>query len=146
MVRGFSRRPGPDHPLLFVDADDIPVPVLPPQPRAAAALAPFSAVLAAAQTTTLAELDQHSVGREVLVGGERRRGDAGLTVDVVLDDGTAVMPVTVSTRASRVLRDALQARFVLVTATLRNTDGMLHLDVAHAVDLRALAREWASRR
>ena len=146
MPRRLSRRAGPEHPVLFVDAGDFPPPPpMPPRPRAADALAPFRALLAAAETARLDELDVRRVGGAVLVAGERRPAEALLGGDALLDDGTAVLPIIVPARASRVLRAALTARFVLISGTLRSTEGVLAIEPDECADLRALAREWRGR-
>lgn len=146
MARRLSRRAGPEHPVLFVDGDDIPEPVLPPQPRAAEALAPYSALLAAAEAVPLGELDARSTGRTVLVGGERRPPDAQLTGEALLDDGTAVVPLVLGRAASRALRSALTTRYLLITGVVRDIRGILVIEPTEAADLRVLARDWSSRR
>jgi len=143
MARRLSRRPGPDHPLLFVNASDIPIPLGPPRPRATAALAPYTALLAAAETTALSDLDERSTGRTVLVGGERRPAEAMLAGDALLDDGTAVVPLVINDRAPRSLRSGLEARYLLITGTVREIDGTLAIEPVEVADLRALARDWA---
>ncbi|MBA4247152.1 MAG: hypothetical protein C0444_02505 [Microbacterium sp.] len=140
-----SRRASAEHPLLFIDATDIPpapLIVRPPTPRANESLSPFRALLAAAETSPLAELDDRHIGRSVLVGGERRAREGLMTADALLDDGTAVMPLVLSARASRTIRAALSGRFVLVSGTVRDVDGSLHIEPDEIADLRALAREW----
>ena len=140
MGRWNSRRAGPEHPMLFVHARDIPVPVEPPRPQAGAALEPFQQVLGAAEAEPLALLGPSSLGRSVVAGGERRRPDPVLGGDALLDDGGAVLPLRLPARAPRALRDRLSARFVLVRGTLREHEGHLALEVDEAVDLRELAR------
>lgn len=145
MPRRLSRRAGPEHPVLFVDADDIPVPLTPPRPRSAESLVPYRALLAAAEAAHLIELDDRRIGSAVLVAGERRPADALLGGDALLDDGTAVLPIVVPARASRLLRSALTARFVLISGTLRLVDGVLAIEPDECADLRALARDWRGR-
>lgn len=145
MARGLSRRAGPEHPVLFRFGDEIPEPVRPPRPRAAAALKPFSAVLAAAEATALDLLDARSDGRTVLVGGERRPPEASLAGDALLDDGTAVVPLVLGSRASRALRSALTTRYLLVTGVVRHRDGTLSIEPSEVADLRVIARDWGGR-
>lgn len=140
MGRWNSRRAGPEHPLLFVDARDIPVPVEPPPPRAREALEEYAAVLQAAEAERLTDLGPRDVGRRVLVGGERRPADVLLGGAALLDDGTAVVPLHLPARAPRAVRDALSARFLLVRGVVRLAEGRLALEPDEAVDLRALAR------
>jgi len=131
--------------MLFINADDIPVVVMPLRPRSADDLAPFAALLAAAETTALADLDRRSVGRTVLVGGERRPADAVLAGAALLDDGTAVAAIVLTSRAPRGLRDALRCRFVLINGIVRaHADGFA-IEAAEVADLRVLAREWRGR-
>jgi len=132
--------------MLFVNADDIPVAVVPPRPRSADDLAPYAALLAAAETTALIDLDHRSVGRSVLVGGERRPADVMLAGDALLDDGTAVAAIMLTSRASHSLRDALRCRFVLISGVVRDRGGHLAIEAAEVVDLRAIARDWHGRR
>lgn len=149
MARRMSRRASAEHPLLFIDAADIPpapVVVRPPAPRANESLAPFTTLLAAAEASPLIELDDRHIGRSVLVGGERRAREGITTADALLDDGTAVMPLVLSARASRSLRTALNGRFVLVSGTVREVEGTLHIEPDEIADLRALAREWPGMR
>lgn len=146
MARGLSRRVGPEHPVLFVDGDDIPEPVRPPRPRAGEAMIAFGALLAAAEAVALGDLDARSAGRTVRVGGERRPPEAMLAGDALLDDGTAVLPLVLGARAPRSLRTALATRFLLVTGVVRERDGALSIEPAEVADLRALARDWAGRR
>lgn len=146
MPRRLSRRPGPDHPVLFTDASDIPVPIEPIRPRAAEQMRPYRSVLAAAETMALDELGHHTIGWTVRVAGERRPGDALRETDALLDDGTAVIGLTIGAAASRALRESLSARFVLVTGTVRSCEGDLQVHVDGATDLRAIAREWSARR
>ncbi|MFN4001997.1 hypothetical protein [Microcella sp.] len=145
MPRRLSRRAGPEHPVLFVDADDIPMPRTPPRPRAAEALAPFRALLAAAETARLSDLDDRRIGSTVLVGGERRAAEALLGGDALLDDGTAVLPIVIPARASRGLRSALTARFVLISGAVRAVEGALVIEPVECADLRELARDWRGR-
>ena len=145
MARRLSRRPGPDHPMLFVNGADIVEPVAPPRPRAAEALAPFSALLSAADAVSLDSLDRRNAGRTVLVGGERRPPEALLIGDALLDDGTAVVPLVIATQAPRSLRSALTARYVLVTGTVREINGSVAIEPHEVADLRVLAREWVRR-
>lgn len=146
MARRLSRRAGPEHPVLFLDGDDIPEPVRPPVPRAAAALTPYLAVLAAADAVPLDELDARSAGRTVLVGGERRPPEASYAAEALLDDGTAVVPVVLGRAPSRALRAALATRYLLVTGVVREVDGVLAIEASEAADLRALSRDWSARR
>jgi hypothetical protein len=149
MARRMSRRASAEHPLLFVDAADIPpapVIVRPPTPRAAESLSPFRALLAAAETSRLADIDDRHIGHSVLVGGERRAREGLMTADALLDDGTAVMPLVLSARASRSIRTALGGRFVLVSGTVREVAGTVHIEPDEIADLRVLAREWPGRR
>jgi hypothetical protein len=144
-----SRRAGAEHPVLFVDATDIPaapVIVRPPAPRARESLEPFAALLAAADTSALGELDDRSIGRTVFVGGERRHPEGLPDADALLDDGTAVVALLLGARASRALRAALATRYVLVRGTVRQVHGDLRIEPDEIIDLRALAREWGSRR
>lgn len=140
MGRWNSRRAGPEHPLLFVDARDIPVVVEPPAPRAADALAPYAALLDAADAERLDGLGARDVGRRVVVGAERRPAEALLGGDALLDDGTAVVPLHVRPQAPRGLRDALTARLVLVRGVVTHREGRIGLEADDAADLRALAR------
>lgn len=149
MARRMSRRASAEHPVLFVDAADIPpapVIVRPPTPRAIESLLPFRALLSAAEASPLAELDERHLGRLVLVGGERRAREGLTTADALLDDGTAVVPLVLSARASRSLRTAMGGRFVLVSGTVQSIDGALHIEPEEIADLRVLAREWPGRR
>lgn len=146
MGRWNSRRAGPDHPRLFDDARDIPVPIEPPAPRAREALAPYTAVLAAAETVAIATLALRHAGQHVILGGERRPADPLLGGDALLDDGSAVLPVRLGARAPQSLREALAARYVLVSGVLRADEGSLALEPDEVVDLRAVARELGARR
>lgn len=149
MARRMSRRASAEHPVLFVDAADIPSPpvvVEPPRPRATESLVPFAALLAAAETSALIELDHRSSGRTVLVGGERRAPEGVVGADALLDDGTAVIPLVLSARSSRALRNSLASRFVLISGRVGDSDGGLHIEPDEIVDLRALSRDWAGRR
>lgn len=146
MGRWNSRRAGPDHPRLFDDARDIPVPLEPPSPRAREALAPYAAVLAAADATTIEALGLRHAGQRVIIGGERRPADRLLGGDALLDDGSAVLPVRLAARAPQSLRAALAARFVLVSGVLRAHEGSLALEPDEVVDLRAVARDLGARR
>jgi len=146
MARRLSRRAGPEHPVLFLDGDDIPEPARPPVPRAAEALAPYVALLLAAEAVPLGELDARSTGRTVLVGGERRPPEAQLAGDALLDDGTAVVPLVLGRAASRALRSALTTRYLLVTGVVREIHGVLAIEPSDVADLRALARDWSGRR
>lgn len=130
--------------MLFVLGDEIPEPLRPPRPRAA--LEPFRTVLVAAEAVALADLTARSAGRTVLVGGERRPPDASLAGDALLDDGTAVMPLVLGSRAPRALRAALAVRYLLVTGVVRDVEGTLAIEPSEVADLRAVAREWSSRR
>ena len=149
MARRMSRRAGAEHPVLFVDAADFPaapVIVRPPTPRAAEALEPFATVLAAAEASALCDLDDRSIGRTVLVGGERRPLEGMPDADALLDDGTAVVALLLTARASRALRSALATRYMLIRGTVRLLDSGLRIEPDEIIDLRALAREWAHRR
>jgi len=146
MGRWNSRRAGPDHPRLFDDARDIPVPLVPPTPRARDALTPYAAVLAAAESVTIDALALRHAGQRVIIGGERRPADPLLGGDALLDDGSAVLPVRLAARAPQSLRAALAARFVLVSGVLRAHEGSLALEPDEVVDLRAIARELGARR
>ncbi len=149
MARRMSRRAGAEHPVLFVDGSEIPaapVIVRPPAPHASESLEPFAALLAAAEASALCLLDDRSVGRTVLVGGERRRPEGFPDADALLDDGTAVVPLTLGARAPRALRTALAVRFILLTGVVRQANGRLLIEPAEIADLRALARDWAGRR
>lgn len=132
--------------MLFVTAADIPVPVEPLTPRAAAHMAAYASVLSAAETTALAELSANSIGRSVTVAGERRPADALRSSEALLDDGTAVIGLQVASTAPRSLRESLATRFLLVNGTVRDHEGELQVLVEHAGDLRTIAREWHSRR
>ncbi len=144
MPRRLSRRPGPDHPVLFTDASDIPVPIEPIRPRAAEQMRAYHRVLAAAETTALDELGHHAIGRMVTVAGERRTGGVQRNSETLIDDGTAVIGLSIAATAPRALRESLSARFVLVTGTVRYRDGDIHVRVDEAADLRAIAREWGA--
>lgn len=146
MGRWSSRRAGPEHPRLFEDARDIPVPLEPPAPRAADDLAPYAPVLGAAEAAPLDRLDRRHLGQRIVVGGERRPADPLLGGDALLDDGTAVLPLRFSARAPRSLRAALAARYVLVAGVVREHEGSLSLEPEEVADLRALARDWGVRR
>lgn len=146
MGRWNSRRAGPDHPRLFDDARDIPVPPDPPTPRAGDSLAPYAAVLAAAEATTLDMLAPRHAGQRVIIGAERRPPDPLVGGDALLDDGSAVLPLRLGARAPQSLRTALAARFVLVSGVLREHEGSLAIEPDEVIDLRALARELSSRR
>lgn len=149
MARRMSRRAGAEHPVLFVDAADFPAaPVIlrPPAPRAGESLEPFAALLAAAEASALGDLDDRSIGRTVLVGGERRPPEGLPDADALLDDGTAVVALLLGARASRALRAALATRFMLIRGTVRHLHGTLRIEPEEIVDLRALARDWAGRR
>lgn len=146
MGRWNSRRADPGHPVLFVDARDIPVPLEPPRPRAAETLAPYAELLRAAEAEPLARVSDRHVGHRLVVGGERRPADALLGGDALLDDGTAVLPIRLSARAPRALREALAARLVLLRGVVREHDGGLALEPDDAVDLRTLARTTPTRR
>ncbi len=146
MGRWNSRRAGPEHPLLFVEASDIPVPIEPPRPRAEAAMEEYAMVLRAAESEWLATLGPRDVGRPVVVGGERRPAEALLGGDALLDDGTAVVPLYLPARATRALRDSLTARYLLVRGMVRLAEGRLALELDEAADLRALARATATAR
>lgn len=141
MGRWNSRRAGPEHPMLFVDGRDIPAPVDPPRPLAAAAIAPYAAVLAATDAEPLSSLGPRDAGRAVIVAGERRRMEPMLGGDALLDDGTGLLPLSLPPGASRALRDLVAARFLLVHGVLRMHDGHVTLEIAEAADLRAIARE-----
>ena len=148
MARRMSRRASAEHPVLFRDATDIPTPpviVRPPRPRATESLAPFAALLAAAEARALVELDDRSAGRSVLVGGERRAPEGVVGADALLDDGTAVMPLVLAARASRALRSALAGRFILISGRVCEVDGALHIEPEEIADLRMLARDWVRR-
>ncbi len=145
MPRRLSRRPGPDHPVLFIDAADIPVPIEPIRPRAAEHMLPYRSVLAAAETVPLDQLRHCSIGRTVMVAGESRPGDVLHDAEALLDDGTEVIGLTIGATASRALRESLRARFVLVTGTVRDREGERQVHVSAAADLRAIAREWGNR-
>ena len=145
MARRLSRRPGPDHPALFTDASDIPLPIEPIRPRAAEQMRVYRSVLTAAETVALDELGHHTIGCRVRVAGERRSRDLRRDTDVLLDDGTAVIALTIGAAAPPGLRESLSARFVLVVGTVRDCDGDLQVHVEEAADLRALAREWSAR-
>ena len=149
MARRMSRRAGAEHPVLFVDAADfpaVPIVVRPPAPRAGESLEPFAALLTAAEASALCQLDERSIGRSVLVGGERLRPEGLPDADALLDDGTAVVPLTLGSRAPRALRSALAGRFILITGTVRQINGTLLIEPTEIADLRALARDWAGRR
>jgi hypothetical protein len=144
-----SRRAPAEHPVLFVDASDIPAPPLiirPPAPRAGETLEPFARVLAAADACALDELDGRSVGRTVLVGGERRPPEGLPNADALLDDGRAVARLLLGSRAPRSLRTALASRFILITGTVREVTDTVLIEPTDIIDLRALARDWATRR
>jgi len=131
--------------MLFVDGADIAEPIVAPRPRAAEALGPLRALLAAAEAVSLDSLDRHTAGRTVLVGGERRPREALLVGDALLDDGTAVVPLVFAARAPHSLRSALTARYVLVTGMVREIDGTVAIEPHEVADLRVLAREWVGR-
>lgn len=145
MPRRLSRRPGPGHPVLFTDESDIPLPAEPIRPRAAEQMSVFRALLTAAEVVALAELTPRAVGRSVTVAGERRGRHESTSADLLLDDGTAVIGLTTGQNSARSMREALAARFLLVTGTVHDIDGDVQLLVEHARDLRALDREWRSR-
>ena len=132
--------------MLFRDASDIPVPVEPTRPRAAEHMVEYRLVLAAADATDLAALTHRSVGQSVTIAGERRPRDAVTTAELMLDDGTAVVGLTTSSDAPRSMRESLTARFLLVSGTVREQEGELHVRVEQAADLRTIARDWAPRR
>lgn len=146
MGRWNSRRAAPDHPRLFDDARDIPVPRELPPPRAHDAVAAYAAVLDAAEAIRLHTLDARHDGHRVVVGGERRPADPLFGGDALIDDGTAVLPLRLAPRTPQGTRAALAARFVLVSGVLRTVDGSLALETDQVVDLRALARELGARR
>lgn len=141
MGRWNSRRAGPEHPMLFVDARDIPVVVEAPRPRAAEAVAPFAELLRTVEAEPLASLTSRHVGRSVVVAGERRRPEPALGGDALLDDGTGLLPLTLPPGAPPALRDVISARFLLVHGRLRVHEGQVALEVAEAADLRAVARQ-----
>lgn len=146
MPRRLSRRPGPEHPVLFTDASDIPVPIEPTRPRAAAQMVAYRGLLTAAEAVELAALTERSIGRSVTIAGERRPRDALTTAELLLDDGTAVVGLTTRADAPRSVRESLSARFLLVTGTVHERDGELQVQVEQAGDLRTLARDWPPRR
>lgn len=146
MGRWNSRRAALDHPRLFDDARDIPVPIEPPRPRAREALAPYATLLAAAEAVAIEALAPRHAGQRVVIGGERRPADPQLGGDALLDDGSAVLPVRLAARAPQSLRAALAARFVLVSGVLRAHEGSLALEPDEVVDLRAVARDLGGRR
>lgn len=146
MGRWNSRRAPADHPRLFDDARDIPIPAEPPQPRAGASVAPYAAVLAAAEASAIESLGRRHIGQRLIVGGERRPADRVLGGDALLDDGSGVVTLRLAARAPQSLRAALGARFVLVRGVLREHDGSLALEPDQVADLRALARDLGARR
>lgn len=142
MATRLSRRPGPEHPVLFLEAADIPEPPPPPpMPRSADGVAPFRDVLEAAEAITVAEAAACSPGRTVTVGGERRPPDPLWGGDALLDDGTGVLAVLLPSGASRALRAALGARFVLIAGVVREHEGASAIVVGDIADLRPLARD-----
>lgn len=146
MPRRLSRRPGPEHPVLFTDASDFPVVVEPTRPRAAPQMVQYRLLLAAAETVDLATLTDRSIGQSITIAGERRPRDALTTAELLLDDGTAVVGLTTRADAPRSVRESLSARFLLVTGTVREREGELQVQVEQAGDLRTIARDWAPRR
>lgn len=146
MGRWNSRRAAPDHPRLFDDARDIPVPLEPPAPRARDALEPFAPLLAIAEATAIGTLSPRHAGQRVIIGGERRPADPALGGDGLLDDGSAVLALRLAPRAPQSLRTALAARFVLISGVLRTHEGSLVLEPDEVADLRALARDLGARR
>ena len=146
MPSRLSRNPGPEHPVLFTSASDIPFGVEPTRPRAAAHMVEYLSLLSAAEAVDLASLTDRSIGQSVTVAGERRARNASTTAELLLDDGTAVLGLTTKEDAPRTMRESLSARFLLVTGTVRKREGELQVQVEQAGDLRVIARDWPSRR
>lgn len=144
MARRLTRTAGPEHPLLFVDARDIPAPPSRPVPRAAEALDGFSAVVRAAEAVPLDELGSIGAGRAVVVAGERAPAPGDWQATGMLDDGRAVVPLLLPARAAARLRSAAAARFLLVTGVTREHPAGTAVEIAEVADLRELARSWAA--
>lgn len=144
MARRLTRTAGPEHPLLFADARDIPVPPSMPMPRAAEALDGFADVVRAAEAVPLDELGLIGTGRAVVVAGERAPAPGDWQATGMLDDGRAVVPLLLPARAAARLRSAAAARFLLVTGVTREHPAGTAVEIAEVADLRELARTWAA--
>lgn len=144
MARRLTRTAGPEHPLLFADARDIPTPPSRPAPRAADALDGFAEVVRAAEAVPLDELGLIGAGRAVVVAGERAPAPGDWQASGMLDDGRAVVPLLLPDRAAARLRTAAAARFLLVTGITREHPAGTAVEIAEVADLRELARTWAA--
>ncbi|WAB83738.1 hypothetical protein OVN20_11935 [Microcella daejeonensis] len=144
MTRRLTRTAGPEHPLLFADARDIPAPPSAPRPRAGDALEGYAAVLSAAEAVPLDELGLVGPGRTVVVAGERAPAPGDWQANGMLDDGRAVVPLLLPVRAAAGLRTAAVARFLLVTGITREHPAGTAVEIAEVADLRELARTWAA--
>ena len=146
MGRRLSRTAGADHPLLFADARDIPTPLTMPAPCAADALEGFAGVVRAAEVTPLSELALLGTGRSVIVAGARAPAPGDWQANGMLDDGRTVVPLLLPARAAARLRSASAARFLLVTGRTREHPAGTAVEIEDVVDLRELARTWATAR
>lgn len=131
--------------MLFDLERGIPLPQRPPTlpaARAAEEIAPFRAVLDAAEAVSLADLAFAAAGRSATIGGARIAADPLLPGDALLDDGSAVVPIVLRRDAPASLRTALAGRFVLAVGSVAEHEGFVTLVADDVRDLRQLEREW----
>jgi len=142
--RRLSRTAGAQHPLLFIDASDIPPPPSAPKPGAAQALAGFANVMRAVEATPLSELALLGAGRSVVIAGDRAPAPRDWNASGMLDDGAAVVPLLLPARAAARLRAASAGRFLLVTGRTREHPAGTAVEIEDVADLREAARTWGA--